>query len=255
MSDPKDLREKFQLAPQPESVSKIARLVKGRANASMDEIAKIIESEDHTVSKRLISMAYPRPNSRIGATVQMATSRLGVNQVIVVMVGDLLTKAVVETFETMLSMTLETDTACAISLADHGYLTASVKFTGQCNGQVTLAFSPHFSMVLAAQLLETGPDDELSAEAINDVIGEIVNIVTGNLQSRLSDAGMPSEVAIPEVRFQRSLSREGVSDQFFFCTGIHTMIVLLTIDPSASKAASALKSPSTSGSSWRANGI
>jgi CheY-specific phosphatase CheX len=250
MNNPQDLREKFQLAPQPESVSKIAGLVNGRANASMDEIAKIINSEDHSVTQRLITLAYPRANARIGATVQMATSRLGVNKVIVVMVGDLLTQSVLETFETMLSMPLEKD-ASAISL-DDGYLVGTVKFTGQTNGKVTLAFSPHFSMVLAAHLLETNLGDELAPEAINDVIGEIANVITGNLQSRLSDAGMPSEVSLPEVRFQSSLSKEGIADQFYFRHGLHTLIVQLTIDPSAQPVK---KAPSTHGTSWRANGI
>ena len=73
-------------------MQKIAGLAKGRESASMDEITEII-STDSGVTQRLMSMAYPKTAARLGATVQMATSRLGVNRVIVVMVGDLLTKA------------------------------------------------------------------------------------------------------------------------------------------------------------------
>ncbi len=76
MKSPNDLRAKYQLPAQPPNVQKIAGLVKGRASASMDEITEIINSETG-VTQRLISMAYPRQQARQGATVQMATSRLG----------------------------------------------------------------------------------------------------------------------------------------------------------------------------------
>jgi CheY-specific phosphatase CheX len=256
-----DLRAKYQLAPQPVNVQKIAGLVEGRAKASMEEITEII-STDSGVTQRLISLAYPRQQARLGATVQMATSRLGVNRVIVVMVGDLLTKSMMETFETMVSMSLEADTTSAISLSDHGFLTGSVRFTGQTNGQVTIGFSPHLTLVLAATLLGGDMDTEYPAEVINDTIGELVNIVTGNLQSKLSDAGMQSEVGLPEVRYTANLPKEpavpgGSVDEFHFRHGMHRVSAVLSIDPSApaiSRPAAPSRAPMTKGTSWRANG-
>jgi CheY-specific phosphatase CheX len=251
---PVDLRAKFQLPPQPASVQKIAGLSKGRESASMDEIAEIISTESG-VTQRLMSIAYPKAAARLGATVQMATSRLGVNKVIVVLVGDLLTKAVHETFETMVGMPLEQADPQTVSMPDYKFLTSAVRFAGQANGQVTLAFSAHLSLVLAAQLLG-GDIEEHTPEAINDVIGELVNIVTGNLQSKLCDAGLTSEVGLPEVKFETVLPTEAVpggsSDHFFFHCGTHTLAVCLSIDPSAKKTRMA---PSTQGNTWRANGL
>ena len=253
-----DLRAKYQLPAQPENVEKIANLAKGRDLATMEEITEII-STDSGVTQRLISMAYPKKDARLGATVQMATSRLGVNRVIVVMVGDLLTKAMHETFETMLEMPLVLEEHSEMSLADHGFLTGSVRFTGQSNGLVTLAFSPHFSLMIAGRLLG-GNMDEHTPEAINDVIGELVNIVTGNLQSKLCDAGLPSEVGLPQVSFQNTLPEEAVpggsTDQFFFRHGAHTIAVCLSIDPSPHPVATPAappKAPLTHGNVWRAN--
>ena len=200
-------------------------------------------------------MAYPKPAARQGATVQMATSRLGVNQVIVVMVGDLLVHAVTEAFETMVAITLETDDGSAMSMAEHGFLTGSVYFTGQTNGRVTLSLSPHLSLLIASRLLGGNLDDEHSAEAINDAIGELVNIITGNLQSRLSDAGLLSEVGLPEVTYQSTLPKEAVpggsNDHFYFRCGLHTLVVSLSINPSPQ---SIPKAPTTRGSDYRANG-
>ena len=261
-SNQADLRAKFQLAPQPANVQKIAGLMEGRASASMEEITEII-STDSGVTQRLINLAYPRQQARLGATVQMATSRLGVNRVIVVMVGDLLTKAMMETFETMVSMPLEIDNASAISLSDHGYLTGTVRFSGETNGQVTIAFSPHLTLVLAAILLGGDMDTEYPPEVINDALGELVNIVTGNLQSRLSDAGMQSQVGLPQVAYAASLPKEpavpgGSIDQFFFRSGMHTVAAVLSLDPSApaiSRPTGPSRAPSTKGNSWRANGV
>ena len=248
---PNELRTKFLLPAQPVNVQKIAGLAKGRENASMDEITDII-STDSGVTQRLISLAYPKPSARQGATVQMATSRLGVNRVIVVMVGDLLTKAVVETFETMVGMEIQLADPNTITLPEHGFLTGTVRFAGQAKGQVTLAFSPHLSLVIGAQLLGGDMDQEHSAEEINDAIGELVNIVTGSLQSKLCDADLQSEVGLPEVKFESTLPHEAVEggsfDQFYFRCAQQTLVVNLSIDPSTPKA------PMTRGNNWRANG-
>jgi len=206
----------------------------------MEEITEIIDT-DHVVTQRLITMAYPRPAARQGATVQMATSRLGVNRVIVVMVGDLLTQALMETFDTMVSLPVEIGDSSAMPLSEHGYLTASVKFTGQATGQVTLAFSPHLSLLIATKLLG-GILEDHALEAVHDAIGELVNIITGSLQSKLCDAGLPSEVGLPNVNYQTALPKESVPggslDQFFFCHGVHTIAVTLSLDPSGARAPS-----------------
>jgi CheY-specific phosphatase CheX len=250
-NNPVDLRAKYQLAPQPANVQKIAGLAKGRESATMEEITEIISSASG-VTQRLMTLAYPRQTARLGATVQMATSRLGVNKVIVVMVGDLLSKAVMETFETMVGMNLEVADPSTIGPTEHSYLTGTVRFTGQNNGQVTLAFSPHLSLVIATTLLGGDMDEEHAPETINDTIGELVNIVTGNLQSKLCDADLQSDVGLPVVKFEATLPSgtvEGGSfDQFFFRCGMHMLAVSLSIDPSKPKA------PSTKGTTWRANG-
>ena len=250
-----DLRAKYQLAPQPANVAKISGLVNGRENASMDEITEIIKS-DSGVTQRLLSLAYPKQQARLGATVQMATARLGVNRVIVVLVCDLLNKAVVETFQTMAEMELKTAEVQNFCLTDHGYLTGSVRFAGEANGQVTLAFSPHLSMLITAKLVGGAMGDDATVGVMNDTIGELVNIVTGNLQSKLSDAGLPSEVALPEVKYLHSLPKDpgtgGSFDEFYFRNGTHLLVVQLSIDPSAPKKA-ALRAPPTHGTSWRAN--
>jgi len=236
-----DLRAKFQLGPQSPNVEKISGLVKGRESASMDEIAGIINT-DSGITQRLMTIAYPKA---------------AVNKVIVVMVGDLLTKAIYETFETMVEMPLEAADPFTTSMPDYRFMTAAVRFSGETNGQVTLAFPPHLSLIIAAKMLG-GDADEHTPEAINDVIGELVNIVTGSLQSKLCDAGLMSEVSLPVVTFETALPNEAVpggsNDHFFFHCGAHTLGVCLSIDPSKPRITQG-KAPTTQGTTWRANGL
>jgi CheY-specific phosphatase CheX len=237
MNSTPDPRAKFKLPPPLPNVKKIADLVKGRETASMEEIIRIIDA-DRLVTQRLISTAYPRMAAREGATVEMATARLGVNHVIFLIIGDLLKEAVIQTFEMMVSVSLELDDPSLLPLADQQRLTGSVKFTGKTSGQVTLAFSPYLSLLVTARLMGGNLEDHYSPDVIHDAVGELVNIVTGNLQSRLQDAGMPSEVGLPDVRYLSMLPKNtiagGNSECFFFRQGMHNLGVNLSIAPFSS---------------------
>jgi chemotaxis protein CheX len=234
MAVPRDLRAKYQIPPLPPSVKKIAGLVKGRQSASMDEIVGIIDN-DRLVTQRLITMAFPKAAARKDATVQMAASRLGVTRVIIVIVGDLLTQAVIETFETMVALPLEIDDPTLMPSPESGELIGSVKFKGGANGEVRLSFSPYLSLFLTARLNDGNLEDKYPPEVITDTIGELVNIVTGNLQSRLCDAGLPSEVGLPEVKPYWEFKTENIpgssSEQFYFRGASHGLGVHLCIAP------------------------
>lgn len=230
------LRARYKLAPLPEGVGKIVGLMEGREKATLQEITKIINA-DRVMTQRLITAAFPKPSARDGATVQMATSRLGISRVIMMLVGDLLTQSVTDTFETMVSIKLEVDDGSMLPPAHGGQLMASVKFSGRATGEVTLAFSPYLGLLIAARLLGGNIEDKYPPEVINDAVGEIVNIITGNLQSRLSDAGLPSQVALPEVKLQNVFPTVtilgGSSDRFYFRHSAYGLGVNLCIAPFA----------------------
>lgn len=229
-----DLRARFHLPPLSPGVQRIAGLVGGRETASMEEIAEII-STDESMTRRLIIMAYPRISARDGATVEMAISRLGLNCTIVLLIGDLLTRAVTETFATMVSILLETDDPSLMPIEEHGHLTASVNFNGRTSGKVALSFSQELSGLIAARILGDGDEGEYPLDVITDAIGEIVNIVTGNLQSRLHDAGLDSKMEIPQVSANQDLVANSIpgasSEQFFFRQGTRGLGVNLCINP------------------------
>jgi hypothetical protein len=77
------------------------------------------------------------------------------------------------------------------------------------------------------------------SDVLYDAIGEVVNVITGNLQSRLCDAGLPAEVELPEVAFRPTFASitilGGSSDRFLFRQGTHYLGVNLCIAPFAGK--------------------
>jgi CheY-specific phosphatase CheX len=234
LSPPKDLRAQFKLAPVPGGVDQIAGLVKGKETASMHEITNII-NRDRAVTQRCMITAYPKAAAREGATLSMATTRLGLSRVISLIVADLLQQAVVDTFNTMVSLDMKSEDPSQMPMPPGGLLIGSARFTGRATGDVLLAFPHAFSRYITAHLFGGQPEDKWETAVIHDAVGELVNIVTGNLQSRLSDAGLPSEMGLPEVKqaaiFPTVTILGGSSDRFYYRNGNHHLGVNLCISP------------------------
>lgn len=70
-----------------------------------------------------------------------------------------------------------------------------VTIRGGWNGAVLLELSPRLARVAASGLFGT-PEDELVPEEIGDAVGELVNIVGGNVKGMLPG---PSELSLPSV--------------------------------------------------------
>jgi CheY-specific phosphatase CheX len=234
LAPPKDLRAHFNLAPVPGGVDQIAGLVRGKETASMQEITNII-NRDKAVTQRCMLTAYPKADVREGATLSMATTRLGLSRVITLIVADLLQLSVVDTFNTMISLEMKSEDPSQMPMPPGGFLMGSARFTGRATGDVLLAFPHAFSHYITAHLVGGNPEDKWPAETISDAVGELVNIVTGNLQSRLSDAGLPSEMGLPVVKsaavFPSVTILGGSSDRFYFRNGDYHLGVNLCIAP------------------------
>ena len=231
---PKDLRAQFNLAPTPGGVDQIAGLVHGKDNSEMREITRIIK-RDTAVTQRCMITAYPKAEMRENATLDMATTRLGLSRVISLIVADLLQQTVIETFNTMIGLEMTAEETEKMPEPAAGLIIGSARFKGRATGDVLLAFPLEFGRFITAQVLGGSPDDDWPVESIHDALGELVNIVTGNLQSRLTDAGLPSEMGLPTVKHQSVFPTVtilgGSSDRFHYRNGDHHLGVNLCISP------------------------
>jgi len=120
-----------------------------------------------------------------------------------------ITKAVQGVFKTMLSMPLELEDPANIQGVTTGkHIVGTVGFAGAVMGNVSIFVSREFAREMAAAMLGMTVDDIGSDEEVHDVIGEVCNMVGGDLKSRLCDAGFSCSLSIPSVTFGENLRTE-----------------------------------------------
>jgi chemotaxis protein CheX len=145
---------------------------------------------------------------------------------------DFLATGLGDVFKTMLA--LETEPA-----SPHGWpaprgtiIAAVVGFTGEVNGFVYLRVTAAFGRRLASRMLGM-PEAELGGEEIvNDVVGELGNMIVGNVKSRLCDSGSRCVLTIPSIVRGNDFSIEpvGSSDRrlaAFRCGGDMILLELM----------------------------
>jgi CheY-specific phosphatase CheX len=114
--------------------------------------------------------------------------------------GQFMSRHFVDVFSTMLALEAVLSTK---SVPQHGTVervTGSVGFAGE---NVTGAIYVHFSETLAKRATAAMlgiPAESISGHAdVNDVIGEVANMLTGGLKSWLCDAGAPCAMSTPAI--------------------------------------------------------
>jgi len=106
-------------------------------------------------------------------------------------------EAVIDVFETMLSTHLEsTDSIPSESLENIRHV-GSVSFAGQATGMVSIHVGDMFSRQLAAKMLGMEVEELEGNEEVTDMLGEMGNIVGGNLKSAFTDAGLACALSTP----------------------------------------------------------
>jgi chemotaxis protein CheX len=124
---------------------------------------------------------------------------------------EFMNRHLLDVFETMLSMKVA-------AVADAGLpqfedrVTGCVAFAGEhVNGAVYLHLGTLFAGQVAAAMLGLAPADLGEAE-VNDVVGEVTNMLTGGLKSWLCDSGAECAVSTPAIIRGSSFVIEPVPD-------------------------------------------
>jgi chemotaxis protein CheX len=207
MSNADTLHAKYKLAKPPENVLRLGKLVQGAFDSNVQEIATIIKA-DPALSARVIRVATRGSKSDI--EVEAAVSRIGVHQVTLVVMTELLLHAVTKTFSTMLNVALAPRDALSSSGDE---VVGCIHFKGKANGRVFLRIPCHSAEWLVPRFL--GKDLPMEpAELLPDVVGEILNIIGGNFKSNLVDAGLACSLSVPQVDTRPGFSADTGSDEF-----------------------------------------
>lgn len=107
--------------------------------------------------------------------------------------------AAIEVFDMMLSMEIEPCEVNDTALVDGGRIVGAVSFAGDVTGNVSVQVTQSFGEVITANMLGIDIEEIEDDEEVNDAVGELSNMIGGNLKSRFCDSGFPCELSIPSV--------------------------------------------------------
>ena len=104
-----------------------------------------------------------------------------------------------DVFDTMLALKADLRPGEAVpDLKDR--VSGSVGFAGDnVHGAVYLHLSTQFGNRVAAAMLGLAPEETTGESEVNDVVGEVANMLAGGLKSWLCDAGAPCAVSTPAI--------------------------------------------------------
>jgi hypothetical protein len=215
-----------------QDVDKLAKLVDIRQRASLDEIATVID-KDSAITGPLMQRAYPKAPVRQNATIQMATSRVGINYIIVLLLTDLVTQYVLETFQEYAEMYLMKDDPSLMLHEGRSHVVATVRFKGKASGTLFFVFSSTMVSQLADRVLAEG--EPMTEETMHAAVEHVIAALAAKLQAGLNAGRLPGTVDAPVVSVMETFPEErvpgGTTEEFFFRQGTHGLRVHLCVKP------------------------
>ncbi len=146
---------------------------------------------------------------------------------------DFVSKAVVNVFSTMLSMQIELLPSDKDVTLPGQRVVGAVGFAGKAMGVVYIHVTDDFAKAIAGKLLGMKPEELNGSAEVNDVIGEVSNMVGGNLKSSLCDSGLTCALTIPSITrggdFQVESLDGGRQERFAFKYQDQNVLVHLDI--------------------------
>jgi len=107
-----------------------------------------------------------------------------------------LSNATNDVFNTMLSMQIEAVESGTGAVKDKYQIVGSVGFAGDVVGCMNFHIGLAFARLIAATMLGEDPEG-VKEDEVFDVVGELSNMIGGDVKSRLCDAGLLCSLSIP----------------------------------------------------------
>ena len=219
----------------PENVIRLANLV-CHQDVDLEEIAKVI-GEDEELISRLLRMANAKlylgddeVTSVVGALV-----RNGIGCVFLLTMGDLVKRALLKTFQTMLGIKLEAVNPAKAKFPAGVHVLSEVEFSGKAMGKIYLHLDQRSTAMIVSRLLGLGSAVPATREQIADAICELTSIVGGNFLSNLADAGLSSRLSPPRIshtaQFRVNAVWGGLSERLAFHSSEISALLDISINP------------------------
>jgi flagellar motor switch protein FliN len=114
---------------------------------------------------------------------------------IISMTGD----KMIELFDTMLSMRLELSDPSEKPSPEIVQIVSSISFAGDVSGSVHIQVGEDFARLIAGRMTNKSLEEVGDLDEVKDAVGEVGNIIGGNLKSAFCDAGLECEISPPNL--------------------------------------------------------
>jgi CheY-specific phosphatase CheX len=197
--DYNELVRRYGLEPISQSVLRLTKLVANQ-DSVLDEIVQVVADDRELTARLLRATRVESDGSETPQElVEAALRRGGTGCVLLLAMGAPLALALAKTCNTMLGLKLESIAPTAAQPLEGTHLLGTIGFSGKAVGRVHLRMSLGVAKAVASSILGTDIKEALDASEIDDAVGELLNIITGNLKSNLCDAGLPCVLEPPQV--------------------------------------------------------
>lgn len=153
---------------------------------------------------------------------------------------DLVKAAVSEIFDTMLNLQLQLSPQGTPISNGEPHVAGAVGFSGgSLCGVVYIYSSAALARKITCSLLGLEESDIDGDEMVNDAVGELANMVVGQLKSRLCDRGITCVLTVPSIVRGTNFTIEAVSSTsrrvlIFDCASSHQLVVEALVKPATS---------------------
>ena len=109
--------------------------------------------------------------------------------------------AVVDVFDTMVSMEIEFLDSEPPHITDTGRMVATVHFIGNVVGILNIQVTTEMTRLMMANVRDSGPKKVAQGGGIRGLLAEISNMIGGKLKSALNDAGHRCVISTPTITY------------------------------------------------------
>ena len=145
-----------------------------------------------------------------------------------------ITKSITETFDSMLSMDLTKVGKATDEGLDDQRMVGVVHYAGEVVGSISLHVSREFAAIITASMLGCDAETLDGDEEIKDVLGELTNIVSGNLKSDFLNTDLTCVISTPAITrgsdFKIEASKAGITHQWVFRHQTHEVLIDIAVE-------------------------
>lgn len=147
-----------------------------------------------------------------------------------------ISQSMTDVFATMFGLEVHPSAPDAEPAHFESSIAGSVGFAGEANGVVLIYVTNSLARILTQQMLGMREEEIKNEGIVNDVVGELSNMVAGGIKSRLCDYGSPCVLSVPSIvrgdHFKVQHLSTSSSRRLSFECGAEPIIVELLTQPS-----------------------